>query len=87
MSSTSVLLPEPLTPVTQVNVPSGIRASMLRRLFSFAPSTSSQPRSSVGARRFLGMGIASSPFRYCAVSEFLFDKISGNVPAATSSPP
>ena len=36
---------------------------------------------------FWVMGIASSPFRYCAVSEFLFDKISANVPAATNSPP
>jgi hypothetical protein len=61
MSSTRVLLPEPLTPVTQVSVPSGMRASMLRRLFSAAPRISSQPRSLGGATRRRGTGTDSSP--------------------------
>ena len=39
MSLTSVLLPEPLTPVTHVSVPSGNSTSMLSRLFAAAPST------------------------------------------------
>ena len=37
MSSTSVDLPEPLTPVTAVSTPSGISTSMSRRLCSRAP--------------------------------------------------
>ena len=87
MSFTSVLLPEPLTPVTQVNVPSGIRTSMFCKLFSVAPMISSQPFSSDGAIRFFGTGMASSPVRYWPVSDFFAARISGNVPAATSSPP
>ena len=39
-SLTSVDLPEPETPVTQVNVPSGIETSMSRRLCSLAPRIS-----------------------------------------------
>ena len=37
MSSTRVLLPEPLTPVTQVKAPRGIRAWTWRRLFFRRP--------------------------------------------------
>ena len=39
----SELLPLPLTPVTAVNVPSGMRAVTLRRLLCRAPTISSQP--------------------------------------------
>src|SRR5690606_34880977 len=42
-SSTSVDLPEPLTPVTQTSLPSGRRTSTSRKLCSLAPCTSSQP--------------------------------------------
>ena len=38
-SCTSVLLPDPLTPVTAVSMPSGISTSMSFRLCSLAPST------------------------------------------------
>ena len=71
MSSTSVLLPEPLTPVMQVNAPSGMRTSMFRRLFSVAPTISSQPRSSEGAMRFLGTGFPVRRVRYWPVSDFV----------------
>ena len=37
MSLTNVDLPEPLTPVTATNAPSGITTSTSLRLFSFAP--------------------------------------------------
>src|SRR5262245_24494674 len=42
-SSTSELLPLPLTPVTTVNVPSGIRMLTFRKLLCRAPTTSIQP--------------------------------------------
>src|ERR1051326_818530 len=40
LSSTSVLLPEPETPVTQVKLPIGMRTLRFLRLFSFAPRIS-----------------------------------------------
>ena len=46
---TSELLPEPLTPVTQTNRPSGISTSTFLRLFCRAPTTVS--RRSVGGLR------------------------------------
>ena len=66
-SCTSVLLPEPLTPVTHVSTPSGISTSMSLRLCSAAPSTRSFWF--VGLRRTAGTGIASSSRRYFAVSD------------------
>ena len=62
-----MLLPEPLTPVTQVSIPSGTSTSMSFRLCSVAPSTRS--RWFVGRRRVAGTGIASSSRRYLAVSD------------------
>ena len=62
-----MLLPDPLTPVTQVSMPSGISTSMSFRLCSAAPSTRS--RWFAGRRRAAGTGIASSSRRYFAVSE------------------
>ena len=47
-------MPLPLTPVTQVSVPSGIRTSICFRLCSAAPLTVSQP---VGFRRFFGVSL------------------------------
>ena len=43
MSFTSVDLPDPLTPVTAVNVPSGIATSMFFRLFARAPRMTISP--------------------------------------------
>ena len=57
VSWTSVLFPEPETPVTQVNVPNGIFTVMFLRLCSVAPtSTSARP---VPWRRRRGTGIVS----------------------------
>ena len=66
-SWTSVLFPEPLTPVTAVRSPSGISTSTFFRLCSDAPSTRSFWL--VGFRRVAGTGIASSSRRYFAVSD------------------
>src|SRR2546421_744005 len=49
MSLTSVLFPEPETPVTEMNTPSGNRTSTSLRLCSFAPRT--QIDSRFGERR------------------------------------
>ena len=54
MSRTSVLLPLPLTPVTATRQPSGISTSMLRRLCSRAPLTTT--RSLPGGASLLGHG-------------------------------
>ena len=69
MSTTNVDFPEPLTPVTQVKVPMGMRAVMFWRLFSVQPTTSIQPFSLEGFKRFFGIGTVNSPVRYLAVSE------------------
>ena len=61
MSWTSVDLPDPLTPVTQVSVLSGIATSIFFRLCSLAPST--RIRWPVPRRRSRGTGIASSARR------------------------
>jgi hypothetical protein len=61
MSLTSVLFPEPLTPVTAVSVPSGIATSMFFRLFSRAPRMTTSPFG--GRRRLDGVGIDRSPRR------------------------
>ena len=67
MSVTSVLLPEPETPVTAVNVPSGKRTSRSCRLWARAPTTSSARPLPV--RRRAGMGTLRSPRRYAPVIE------------------
>ena len=54
MSLTSVLLPEPETPVTHVSVPSGMRAVTFCKLFSRAPVISSQPALPTGEMRLRG---------------------------------
>ena len=66
-SCTSVDLPDPLTPVTQVSVFSGMLMSMSFRLCSLAPS--SRIFCPVPRRRVVGTGIASSCRRYFDVSE------------------
>ncbi len=65
---TSVDLPEPDTPVTATNSPSGNATSMSWRLCSRAPWTASS-RPSVRGRRMSGSGISRRPERYCPVSE------------------
>ena len=84
ISFTRELFPEPDTPVTHVNTPSGISTSIFLRLFSLAPLTVIQP---VGFLRFAGTGILILPLRYAPVSESLHAIISAAVPVATTSPP
>ncbi len=84
-SCTSVLLPDPLTPVTHVTMPSGISTSMAFRLCSDAPRTRSFWF--VGFRRADGTGIASSSRRYFAVSERGSWSSSASVPLKITRPP
>src|SRR3712207_7719772 len=60
MSVTSVDLPEPLTPVTAMNCPSGKPTVRLRRLCSRAPCTTSS-RPVVCGRRARGGGDGPRP--------------------------
>ena len=86
MSLTSVDLPEPLTPVTAVSVPSGIETSMFLRLLARAPRITISPLSA--GRRDEGVGTERSPRRYAPVSEPLpsFSRSSG-VPWKITWPP
>ena len=83
-SLTSVLLPEPDTPVTQVRAPTGNAASMSRRLFSRAPWTVSHPRAS---RRIAGTGTPRRPDRNAPVTEAGSASMSATEPWATTRPP
>ncbi len=85
ISLTKVLLPEPDTPVTQVNKPKGMRTSKFFRLFSRAPNTSSHLP--FVRRRFSGTAICLAPHRYCPVIDSLLALISSIVPSATTLPP
>ena len=85
MSFTSVLLPEPLTPVTQVKRPSGKPTVTFLRLFSRALITRTQPFA--GCSRTLGTRIEREPLRNWPVSERSFAITSATVPAATICPP
>src|ERR1700704_75128 len=60
ISLTRVDLPEPETPVTQQNTPSGTFTSMSARLCCVAPSISTYP---LGRRRRFGGSIAGVPGR------------------------
>ena len=62
MSLTNVDLPEPLTPETATNAPSGKLTSISFRLFSLAPLTVNFRLGSSG-RRFLGISIFDRPAR------------------------
>ncbi len=66
MSLTSELLPEPDTPVTQTNTPSGISTSMFLRLLWRAPRTTNRPRPFDVVRRVAGTSIRSAPARILA---------------------
>jgi len=80
------LLPLPLTPVTQVNTPSGISTSMFFRLFSAAPLMTNLWSCTNGLRSF-GTSIFLRPLRYAPVTERSTAIISSTLPAATISPP
>ena len=82
----SVDLPEPDTPVTATNSPSGISTSRLRRLCSRAPSMRIA-RCVLDGRRVAGVGIAISPLRILPVIDAGFRMISSTVPTAITSPP
>src|SRR5208282_1882896 len=72
MSSTRELLPEPLTPVTTVTTPSGMRTSRSLRLFCRAPriTIAGTPAAALAGLRLVGTMIAALPLRYCPVSDF-----------------
>ena len=72
--------PEPETPVTQRNVPSGNLTSIFFRLFCLAPLTSIN--FPLPFLRVCGTGIFLAP-----VIDFSQAIISSTVPAQTSSPP
>jgi hypothetical protein len=61
-SSTSVLFPEPETPVMQTMRASGMATSMPRRLWARALRTVRR-RCGLGARRLAGIGIRHAPLR------------------------
>ena len=78
-------MPDPETPVTAINFPSGKRAVMFCKLFSAAPVISI--KRPFPTRRSSGTGISRLPDRYCPVIDFLFLATCAGVPAATISPP
>ncbi|MNN72140.1 hypothetical protein D3C81_1881480 [compost metagenome] len=86
VSLTSDDLPEPDTPVTHVIKPTGKLSDTFFRLLPVAPVMTSC-FSGLLAWRLAGTAIFSLPFRYCAVSDFLFLRMSGRVPSAMISPP
>ena len=61
ISLTSVLLPDPDTPVTTVSTPSGNATSIFFKLFAFAPRTVSQLP--FGLRRSFGTGMNFAPLK------------------------
>ena len=83
---TSVDLPEPETPVTQVRSPSGICAETLRRLLPVAP-TIVICRAGSGRMRIPGTAMRRLPERYWPVMEAGLALISCGVPCATRCPP
>ena len=84
MPFTSELLPEPETPVTQTNVPSGISASTFFRLLCDAPRIFSQFLP--GGRRVAGISIFRLPEEIGRSGSWPIADISA-VPLATTSPP
>jgi len=84
-SFTSVDFPEPETPVTHVNTPSGIFTLMFFKLFSCAPSISIDLP--LDFLLFLGTAIFFLPLKYCPVIEFSISLTSSAVPCAITFPP
>ena len=86
VSISKVDLPPPETPVTQVNVPSGISASTFLRLLPRAFFTVMHLPAFV-VRRFFGTGTCLVPARYCPVRLFLAEIIFAGAPCAIILPP
>ena len=85
ISLTSVLLPEPETPVTQINCPNGNFTFMFFKLCSVAPLTSiAFP---LDFLLFLGTKICFLPLKYCPVIDSGTNLISSAVPCAITFPP
>ena len=84
ISLTSVDLPEPETPVTQVKADTGKATSMPRRLCMRAPRTVNH---SSGRRRWPGRAMLLRPARKSPVSEAGSSMIWRGVPSATTLPP
>ena len=70
MSLTNVDFPEPLTPVTATNAPSGMVTSKFFKLFSLA-SLITRLRFGFIARRCAGISILERPEIYAPVIDFL----------------
>ena len=83
-SFTSVLLPDPLTPVTQMSLLTGRSTSIAFRLCSVAPGTPNQPASCI---RRSGTGMQRRPERYAPVIDRSDAITCSAVPAATTRPP
>ena len=84
-SLTSELLPLPLTPVTQMNMPSGKVTSMFFRLFSRAPRT--VRNLPFPSRRCAGSSMRFLPLRYWPVRLLGSAITCSGVPADTTCPP
>ena len=84
-SLTSDDFPDPDTPLTTLNIPSGISTEMFLRLFSVAPFIFKN--NPLPLRRSFGVGIVSLPLKNLPVNEFLFFIIWAGVPAAIMFPP
>ncbi len=79
------LFPEPETPVTQMNRPSGKDTVTFLRLFSVAPSRVSVPLDLLLGVRILV--ICSFPVRYLPVRDSGFSFTAAGEPSATTRPP
>ena len=86
ISFTNVLFPEPETPVTQLNTPSGNLTLIFFKLCSVAPLTSIAFPFTVFLL-FFGTGIFFLPLKYWPVIEFSTFLISSAVPCAITLPP
>src|SRR3954453_1722620 len=84
ISFTRVDLPEPETPVTQMNLPTGNATSISFRLCCTAPLTRKVPRSS---SRLSGTAIERLPARNCPVTDLPTRSTFVAGPSATTSPP
>ena len=85
VSITKEDFPPPETPVTQVNVPSGILAVIFLRLLAWAPITLNLRFSEIGLLA-LGVSISRTPERYFPVRLAGDCIISSGKPSATVPP-
>jgi hypothetical protein len=86
VSLTSVDLPEPDTPVTHVNSPSGNSAVTFFKLLAVAPMTR-KIRFGSGRWRMEGISMRRRPLRNIPVIDSGFSATSAAVPCATILPP